>query len=221
MNYRRFRQLSDTFGLFIQNLHGFYFDSLKGYQLISKYLNETQDTVADSIRGFPEAEVGFQDTCSLPHSHIAKPSSELSWLYVPTQGDLKTRNDQGGENEWRLGNYCVVIAYSYWECHLRREIALALEVLDPDESDRKKVEKILNTHVSSVFWGNLGYFRNSILHANGKASSKSSASRLFHWFKPGEEVRIDETKMRTIFLAMVDYRNALESRSRTSIAIQI
>ena len=209
----RFLELFGEFDSFVKNLHGLYFDSLTGYQLISKHLTEEQETVARLLRGDPEAEVSFQETCHLPHSHIVGENPTFSWLYVPTQAELKNRNGMCGENEWRLGNYSVVIAYAYWECHLRREVALALEILDPHECDNEKVESILSKHVSSDFWGSLGYFRNSILHANGKASSKISAYKLYKWFKPDDPIRLDKAKMREIFLGMIDYRNELHSKS--------
>src|SRR5436190_20729414 len=148
MKQQRFLELYGEFDSFVRTLHGLYFDSFTGYQLISKHLTEEQGSVAGLLRGYPEAEVSFPDTCHLPHSHIVGESTALSWLYVPTQAELKSRNGSGGENEWRLGNYCVVIAYAYWEFHLRREVALSLEVLDPHESDNKKIKKILSAHVS-------------------------------------------------------------------------
>ena len=91
MNPQRFLELHSEFDSFIRSLHGLYFDSLTGYQLISKHLTEEQESVARLLRGHPEAEVSFQDTCHLSHSHIAK-NPALSWLYLPTQADLKRRN---------------------------------------------------------------------------------------------------------------------------------
>jgi len=213
MKQQKFLKLYTEFDLFVQNLDGLYFDSLSGYRLLSKRLSEEQETMAGYLHGYPEADLSFQDTCHLPHGDVIGESPALSGLYVPTQAELKSRNRSGGENEWRLGNYCVVIAYAYWECHLRREVALASGVLNPDESDNKKIEKILSTQVSSDFWGDLGYFRNSILHAKGKASTKIAACKLFKWFKPGDLIRLDRTKMKEVFNGMIDYRNELHERA--------
>lgn len=213
MNKLQFLRLYEEFDLFIRSLHGLYSDSLTGYGLISRYVADRQSNIAELLRGYPEADLSFQDTCHLPHSQIVQPSSASPSLYVPTEAEFKSRNTKGGENTWRLGNYCVLIAYTYWECYLRREVALALEVLDSNESDSEKIKEILRTRVSSDFWGNMAYFRHSILHCNGKASFENSACKIFKWFEPNAPIQIDERMMRAIFLAMIDYRNELHSKS--------
>jgi len=97
---------------------------------------------------------------------------------MATQGEVKNRNKPGGSNFIFLGQICVIGFFDYWNEYLRKEYAIAKELLDSNEKDEKKIKKILAKTVSDDFWGDMGYLRNSIIHNRGFASSKIKRCKL-------------------------------------------
>lgn len=132
---------------------------------------------------------------------------------VMKQGDMKRRVTDDGQNALLLGRQCVVSAYAYWEEYLRIEVGKAMGVLLPTAEPNEETRKILNVHVTSDFWGDMGYLRHSIVHANGVASTKIKKCRVLKWFNPGDAIDLRYDMMRHIFLLMGQYRNELHEQS--------
>ena len=113
-----------------------------------------------------------------------------------------------------MGRLCVVQAYTYWETYLRKEIGIALGVLDPKvHTEEKEIEGILGKHISIDFWGDMRLMRHAILHKNGTATSDFDKIKFLTWFKPDDPINLDFEKMRFIFGKMADFRNILHNLS--------
>jgi len=116
-----------------------------------------------------------------------------------------------GDNFITLGQVCIVVFYDFWNDYLRREYLIAKGLLDPKESDHKIVKQRLRKYASHDLWGDLSYFRNSIVHKQGIANSDVAKCKLIKWFNPGDRVVITPERMQQIFLALLIYRNDLDA----------
>ena len=108
-----------------------------------------------------------------------------------------------------MGRLCVVQAYTYWETYLRKEIGIALGVLDPKvHTEEKEIEGI---SPEKYFWldDDMRLMRHAILHKNGTATSDFDKMKFLTWFKPDDPINLDFEKMRFIFSQMADFRNIL------------
>ena len=215
MNYPRFLELFREFSLHIEALHTLYLDSLVGYSIVHERLLAQQESMRQILGEHEYATQEFQDTCSIVYKNVAnRDFTPVSMSPVMKQGDMRRRVVDDGINTVLLGRQCVVTAYAYWEEYLRVEIGKAAGVLPltarPSEN---KTREVLNEHVVSDFWGDLRYIRNSIVHANGVASSDVKKCKLLTWFAPGDPIELTHDRMRQIFLHMGRYRNALHDLS--------
>ena len=127
-----------------------------------------------------------------------------------TQGEVKRRTEHNGKNYVLMGRLCVVYAYTYWETYLRKEMAIALGVLDPERHKKKKeIDGILKKYVPDDFWGDMGRIRQAIIHHKGIATTEFDKMKILTWFKPDDSVNLDFEKMKFIFEQMGDFRNVL------------
>ncbi len=213
-NYNRLLELFWEFNEFIVSLHTLYLDSIAGYNILHNRVLQYQDQIKSFLGDCKEASDEFQNLCSVDYKRLCKDNFYVvSMSPLMKQGEVKKRTSRNGTNYILIGRNCVVSAYSYWEAYLRREVGIAMGVLDPKTTDNKEIQNILNKHVVNDFWGDMRWLRNSILHKNGTANSDISKCKLLKWFKPGEHINLDFDKMRSIFLAMGHYRNHLHSES--------
>lgn len=73
----------------------------------------------------------YKDLCNEEHSVV-------SLSPVMKQGDIKMRTEVNGTNWVLLGRQCIISAYSYWAEYLRKEIGLAMGVLDSGLYKKKR-----------------------------------------------------------------------------------
>ena len=215
MKHKRFLDLFWEFNEFIVSLHTLYLDSIVGYKALYNVVLKEQKYLSELLGECEVTEKEFQDQCSMSYEDLCGDDHQvISMSPLMKQGDIKNRTKPNGENWILIGRQCVVSAYTYWEEYLREEIAYALEVLIPDKKyEKKEIEKILNKHVASNFWGDIRHFRNSIVHKNGIANSDMARCKHLKWFSPDEAIILDHEKMRRIFLEMGKYRNSLHTLS--------
>ncbi len=83
------------------------------------------------------------------------------------------------------------------------------------------MQKLLRLHASHDLWGDLNYLRNSVVHKQGIATSDVARCKLIKWFKPGDMVTITPERIRTIFLALLEYRNELDAEQYPEHYIQL
>ncbi len=214
MDRNRFLALFWEFSQFIEALHTLYLDSVVGYSILHKRVLDHQAAMKSFLGNCDVATVEFQDTCSIGYGDLCGTDFRVvSMSPVMKQGDVKTRTVKDGSNCILMGRLCVVSAYTYWEVYLRKEVGIALGVLDPAIKDKEEAQPILNEHVRSGFWGDMRWLRHSILHENGIASSDICRCQLLKWFIPGDSIHLDFEKMDIIFNQMADYRNHLHDLS--------
>lgn len=215
LNYKRFLELFWEFNSFIVSLHTLYLDSIIGYKALHNVLARRQKEFAELLGECDVSEEEFQDECSISYKDLCGENyNAVSMRPLMKQGEVKKRTKIDGDNWILIGRQCVVSAYTYWEEYLRKEIAYALGVLNPEDGNTKeKIDEILNNHVSDDFWGDIRHFRNSSIHKNGIANSDMKKCKILKWFEPDEPIYLDHTKMKEIFLHMGRYRNKLHSYS--------
>ena len=209
-NHGRFLELAEEFGVFIESLHTFYLDSIVGFNILHNRLLEHQDQMKSLLGECEVTSDGFQDTCFIDYTNLC--GEELNVVSLSPsmrQGEVKNRTARNGTNYVLIGRLCVVQAYTYWEIYLRKEIAVALGVLDPQMNTKEgKIEQILRQYVSIDFWGEMGLMRHAILH-KGTATAKFHKMKCLTWFKPNDPIDLDFEKVQSIFATMGDFRNLL------------
>jgi hypothetical protein len=203
INYTRFLELSKKFGEFIVSLHALYLDSIIGYNILHQRLLDYQKQMKSILGKCEEASEEFQDTCDITYEWLCGEDFEIESTFpFMKQGEVKKRTERNGENYILMGRLCVVQAYTYWEEYLRKEIAIAIGVLDTKE--------ILRKYISHDFWGEMGKLRKAIIHHNNRATDEFKKMKILKWFKPEDSIYLDFDKMKFIFAQMADCRNVLE-----------
>jgi len=213
MNYRRLHELAEELEAYWKNLHGLYLDSVAGFSLLRQKIIKDQRFIRKWLKDAEVSAEEFQDRCIFDYSNIFSREFCASGSHQATQGEVKERNQPGGNNYKTLGQMCVVSFYDYWEDYLRVEYAIAKGVLDPSERDQVKRDKILANHVKDNFWGDMRRLRISIVHNRGIATSEVSKCKLIKWFSKGQEINLSPKMMRQIFLAVLRCRNHIFSES--------
>jgi hypothetical protein len=195
--------LIDEFLRVVDLIYGVYLDSTKGFFLGLKQLIETQErSIEVNKDSTPElATIEYHDSLHFYYGkgEPGKPGSVI--LHKCTQGELKRRNEKGGDNYKFIGNMCLVSIYQYWEDHYRSAIAESLQL--------EKEEILISV------MGDLRFFRRSIIHHKGIALAEVEKCELLKWFKTNDEVFIDESKMEDIIFhiqkGVVDFIKQLDS----------
>jgi len=215
MDYNRFLELFWEFNEFIVSLHTLYLDSVVGFKILHQRLLEHQNQIKSFIGECEEASGEFQDKCEIDYGLLCgKNFNVVSMSPLMKQGEVKQRTAHNGTNYILMGRLCVVQAYTYWETYLRKEIAIALGVLDSKvHTEEKEIERILGKYVSIDFWGDMRLMRHAILHKNGTATSDFDKMKFLTWFKPDNPINLDFEKMRFIFTQMGNFRNTLHCLS--------
>jgi len=211
MNYNRFLELSEEFGEFIKSLHALYLDSVIGFITLHRSLIEHRNQMKSILGKSELSNDEFQDQCLLDYKGLCGEEFHLESTDIfMTQKEVRERTIYNGTNYILMGRLCVVQAYTYWETYLRKEIAIALGVLDSKVHTKQgEIEKIFKKNVSINFWGDMGQLRQAIIHHKGIATPNFNKMKLLTWFKPGESVNLDFNKMTVVFETMADFRNCL------------
>lgn len=176
-------ELLNEFRDIINAIYGVYFDSSRGFFLLSKALIDEQKRAIQLLKKTnPElANLEYLDkqkSCYV-RGDPNKPDSVL--LQVSTQAEQKARNEYGGANHKFIANMCLVSIYQYWEDEYREKIEQALEL--------KK-----NT-IQSDTMGDIRWLRESIIHNKGVAKKKVEKNKVLKWFKEGDEIYIDRNML--------------------------
>jgi hypothetical protein len=208
MNYKRFLELSEEFGKFVESLHALYIDSVIGFRVLHRHLLEHRNQMKSVLGESELSSDEFQDSCLIDYKQLCGEEFNLeSTEPFMKQGEVKKRTAPNGTNYILLGRLCVVQAYTYWEKYLRKEIAIARGVLDSQKhTEDEEIKEILKKHVFCDFWGDMGKLRRAVIHNKGIVDEKT---KTLTWFKPGDPVNLDYEKMRAIFRQMADFRNFL------------
>jgi hypothetical protein len=153
---------------------GLYLDSRAAMVQFSKFIAQTQVSSAERLG------IGIDELDKLPftYGHGDPKDAQSIAIHSATQGDIKTRNADGGRNHLLLGQRFIVDLYTFWEDGYRSKIAAALN------RDR-------STILSDVF-GDIRLMRNSIVHHLGIALPDIAKCKILNWFQPDDTIDISE-----------------------------
>jgi hypothetical protein len=211
VNYKRLHELSEEFTALWKRLQALYLDAAAGLMFVRSNVEAYQKQARQYVKGSELDSEAFQDTRIFDYRNILPDGFVTSAIHESTLGAAKARNRVSGDNFVMMGQLCIVSFYDFWNEYLRREYAIAKGKLDPEEHDKHKINEAVRHHASHDLWGDLYYFRTSIVHKLGVATSDVAKCRVFKWFKPGDALAFSPDQMRTIFLALLAYRNELFS----------
>ena len=76
---------------------------------------------------------------------------------------------------------CLVMIYQYWEDRYREEIASS--------------KGIAKDELMSDLFGDIRYFRNSIIHNKGRALREVNNCKILKWFKEKDDIVLNSEKM--------------------------
>ncbi len=221
IDYKKLRELANEFTSRWNQLQALYLDAVAGFTLLREDVEGDQTRSRSIMQGTELDSEQFQDTLSFSYKRIFSDGFCTSSIHRAKQGEVKSRNSPGGANFTALGQVCLVSFSTFWNDYLRREYVVAKGKLDPNEKDEAVVKKTLREHASHDLWGDIGKLRNSIVHNQGFVSSKVKKFELIKWFKPGDKIVLTPDHMRTLFLALLRYRNELFKEQSPEHYIQI
>lgn len=201
MNNKRLLELFWELDEEIKSQHALYLDSLVSYSLLNERLLAHQARTRAILGDNHEySTVEYQNGCSILYKELSSCDYDvMSVSPVMKQGELSARVAKGGQNTLRLGDQCVITAYTRWDEYYREEIAGALS--------------IPTKNLEIDFWGDLRLMRNSILHNKSVGNDKMADCKQITWFKPGDRIVLDYAKMTEIFIGMTLTKNDVHSLS--------
>lgn len=209
VNYKRLHQLSDEFTNVWRRLQALYLDAAAGFALVRAHVEQEQSTSRAYVQGTELDSEEFQDTRMFTYDRIFSESFCTSGIHKAKQGEVKARNALDGTNFIVLGQLCLVSFYDFWNDYLRREYVVAKGKLGPNEADKEVVKNAVRKHASHDLWGDIRHLRQSIVHHQCIAVPEVAQCRLIKWFQPGDSIELNSDRMRTLFLALLRFRNEL------------
>ena len=207
IDHKKISALSEELTDFVHKIQGLYLDSMVGYGFIINNIISSQKQLKELLKDSPDVTSDeFLDKLIFNHSNLHGREFAASGIHFVKNGEVKKRNKEGGENHKFIANMCVVMLYAYWEHYLRGKL--------------EKAYHLPKGGLQDAFWGNLNWLRQDILHNKGKCKNSKKA-KILCWFKVGQEIKLDQDKMRTIFLEALRYRNKISSDSSPEIYSKI
>jgi hypothetical protein len=172
------------------------------------------------VRGSELDSEEFQDSLTFSYDSIFKSSCCTSAIHDTTQGEVKARNAASGDNHRLLGQLCLVSFYDYWSEHFRREYVVARGLLRPDDN-KKTSDAAMAEHASFDLWGDIRYFRQSVVHNGGIATGDVGRCKQLKWFKPGDVICLTPAHVRELFMALLRFHNQLFAEQFPKFYLQI
>ena len=171
--------------------HGIYLDALWGFRMVRTQIEQTQslslkhgNSSATTAQELDEVVlfVGDKDPAEHRVEHVAK----LGWF--------KKRNSPGELNYVILGNLLLVSIFSFWEENYRSLIALELSIAK---------ERLLIPVL-----GDVRLLQNDIIHHSAVATERIERCEVLRWFKPGDQISLNEQQVDTI---VCEIRNSIRA----------
>jgi len=210
-NFKLFHLLSEELERYLKDLQGLFVDSLLGYSLIGKALEQEKDflkrVMPDDLEITSEE---FQNQVSFSHEQLSGENIPTAGLFFHKKGEVKERVKKGGRNEHYIGFVIIVALYAYWDEYFRERVAQAY--------GKKKEEYIHD------FWGDLRLFRNALVHKNKETTAKfknDSKTGFFREIAKKEMIILTRDIMQRIFLLAYAFKNSLFHESLPKLSIKI
>jgi hypothetical protein len=164
----------------IDNVYGTYFDATYGFYLQMKDLEDSQNKEIDNLPTEKEKLAKIHELDSKPLTYAI--NGFAGFEHQISIENYKSRNWPNGTNDQWAAKMLIVTIYSLWEVRYRELIAI-----DSGLTEANKLK-------STVF-GELGYYRNAILHKLGIATEDFKKVITFNWFKYNEKIVLDVEKI--------------------------
>lgn len=172
----------------IDHVYGTYFDATYGFHLQMKELSEQEELDTNHLESHHEKISKIHKMSFKPLSYKIEGEEDIE--HSATIRDYKARNwpDDGSNYQW-AAKMCLVTIYEFWEERYRELIAMECGLSSKDDL---KINE----------FGELGYFRNAILHNLGVGTKDFNKIKVFTWFKYHDEIRLDTVKISFIIKAL-------------------
>ncbi len=158
----------------IDAVAGVFLDATSGMERLVEDLESERAAFVATVPGHANADAAFLDS-PLTYRGIAEGSEGP--IHFTSRREYLRRNSLGGDNWLLLANLSLVVMYGYWEDHFRAEVAKARGTSKND--------------VNLDVMGELRYYRNSIVHAGGKAVEQVARNKLLPQFKRGDMIVVN------------------------------
>ena len=175
-----FNQVFQEFNKIVDAIYGIYLDATTGFHLLKKYIDNSQKHSRRKMK----VEQEYLDSLPFFYGEGDPNVSKDPPLHKCTQGELKQRNSENGENFVFIGNMALVSLYQYWEDSFRQKIAESLGI----SKDIIKCD----------IMGDVRLIRRSIIHNKGVALPEINKCKLLKWFNPDDRIYIDKEKFKSI-----------------------
>jgi len=167
----------------VDSVHGCYLDAITGfYALVDEYDTARAKMLASRphvpAKAFDEAEFIYGT------DHPRRPSSRV--VHACTQGEYRSRNDEGGRNHVVMGQVCLVQIFGFWDDCYRAKLAACC--------GKQKNDLKLD------IMGDLRLLRNSIVHHRGVALKDAERCVILKWFKEGDKISLTPDKFEQIVM---------------------
>src|SRR4030042_2587629 len=184
---------AENFLNFLHKIYGLFLDAGVSFPLYSDYIKKIQ-------RRDDKNPIKILDERTLFYGKGNTNDKNSVLYHHATQGEVKNRNKENGNNVGLIGNFCLVLIYQFWEEEFREGIAKEAGLNNKEEL---KVDVM----------GEIKNYRNSIIHHKSKAKKEVINNKILNWFKQGEFIMIDKQKMNKIIIAIVNELKKLEDGS--------
>lgn len=193
-NAGRLKNVIQEFLAVVNSIVGVFFDAKAGFNLNVKQITDFEKKSLKMLNSNEHDQTTFEDLDSAwiiygkgdPNINTAQS------FHDTTQREFKIRNSEFGGNSKFVGNMCLIAIYQFWDDKYRNQIA--------------KIFEVKKSQVKSDIFGDLRLIRHSIIHHNGVAKGDVNKCKLLNWFKPNEEILIDQEKL----LQIVSHINRLK-----------
>lgn len=145
--------------------------------------------------------MGQKDDCKLVYGAGNPLDTNVVLLHHATQGEVKKRNEPEGLHVGLLGNFCLVMIFSYWEQRYREKISKDMGLNNKND-------------LTCDVIGDIRHYRNDILKSNGIVTKGEGAKNvILKFFKEGEIILINRKKMGKVMEAMMNDLRKLADKS--------
>lgn len=178
----------------VDDIYGLFIDSTQGFLQNLEKINQGQRV---ALKATPIKTIEELDKITFFYGQGNPNDPNTKIIHTCTQGKFKERNSRNGKNTIVIGNLCLCQIYNYWEDYYRKNIASYLG--------------ITKNELRSDIFGDLRYYRQSIIHKQGLAIKNVENAKIIQWYNYNDEIKIDEDKFARIVYEVKNYLRTIQA----------